>query len=255
MRNSEFLEHLTNIVRTLSMLRALCDDVPILKEDIGFPVKGKGNILDIIYYQNITVFLFLPKRKEILDDVHKSMKEWINYFKQSYRIKSNSRSKKPYLLTKVDAKKLSNDVNFWITQIINHYSQPSTILIKEHDFNRFFLAKLRKGLGRGITSDLREGFELIGFNSPTAASMILLRATEGIIKQYYKKLTGKNTKKKLNDLLIDLEQNHKLKKPLLGYLHYLRDKRNAAMHSGKIFKQEESERILINVKGLLEEIK
>ena len=53
----------------------------------------------------------------------------------------------------------------------------------------------------------------------------------------------------------DLEENHKIKKSLSNYLPFIRDKRNQSAHPGKQFNQEESERILIHVKDLLESTK
>jgi hypothetical protein len=42
---------------------------------------------------------------------------------------------------------------------------------------------------------------------------------------------------------------------ILGYLRYLKEKRNEAEHPGKRFTQEESEKIFIHIKELLEELK
>lgn len=254
MRHNELTRDLINVVWVLSGMEASCKDVHVLRDDIGFAVKGKKNILGQIESVYYTLLLISIERNDMLKDILGAMHSWIVYLKKSYVDKPRRTSKKSHVITKEDANELADAINGWIIEISKKFSEPNTILLKEYDFNRFLSPKLRKGLGRKITSDLREGFELAGFNSPTATSMVLLRAAEGIVRNYYRKLTGKNTKKDWDKLLDDLVDNYKLPKSLSGYLHYLRKKRNEVMHPGKKFTQEESERILINVKNLLEEI-
>ncbi len=76
------------------------------------------------------------------------------------------------------------------------------------------------------------------------------------VRYLYKRLIGKDaSSKSWGDLLEELEKTGKLDRPLLGYLDYLRDKRNEAEHPDKRFAQEESERILLQIKGLLAEVR
>lgn len=85
--------------------------------------------------------------------------------------------------------------------------------------------------------------------------MICFRAAENIVRRYYTKLTEKSAAgKSWGGILNDLEQDQQLKPSLLGYLRYLKDKRNEAEHPDKRFTQEESERIFLQIKGLLDEI-
>jgi ribosomal protein S17E len=85
--------------------------------------------------------------------------------------------------------------------------------------------------------------------------MVSFRVAENIVRKYYSKLTGKSAVgKSWAEILNELEQSKQLKQSLLGYLRYLKDKRNEAEHPDKRFTQEESERIFLQIKGLLDEI-
>jgi len=100
--------------------------------------------------------------------------------------------------------------------------------LKGTSFIKIFSISLIRDLTNNVKKDLKEGFELTDRNFPNPASMMLLRASEGIIKNYYKKTTGKNPNKKLENLIDDLTENYNVKKSLTGYLHFIRDKRNKA---------------------------
>jgi hypothetical protein len=52
-----------------------------------------------------------------------------------------------------------------------------------------------------------------------------------------------------------LEQNKKVKPSIIGYLRYLKEKRDEAQHPDKRFDQEDSERIFLHIKELLKELK
>jgi ribosomal protein S17E len=85
--------------------------------------------------------------------------------------------------------------------------------------------------------------------------MISLRAAESIVRKYYKKITGNDPiNKNWGDILKELEESKKVKSSILGYLKYLKEKRNEAQHPDKRFTQEESEQLLIKIKDLLEEL-
>jgi len=86
--------------------------------------------------------------------------------------------------------------------------------------------------------------------------MISLRVAENLVRKYYTKITGSIAMgKSWGEILNELEQSKKVKPSILGYLRYLKEKRNEAEHPDKRFAQEESERIFLYVKGLLEELR
>jgi ribosomal protein S17E len=86
--------------------------------------------------------------------------------------------------------------------------------------------------------------------------MISLRVAENLVRRYYTKITGGIAMdKSWREILNELEQSKKVKPSILGYLKYLKDKRNEAEHPDKRFTQEESERIFPYIKGLLEELR
>jgi hypothetical protein len=85
--------------------------------------------------------------------------------------------------------------------------------------------------------------------------MILLRVAENLVRQYYTKITSKDAKEAhWNEMLRELSEQLAVKKPLIGLLDYLRDKRNEAQHPDKRFGQSEAEQILLNVKAVLDEL-
>jgi hypothetical protein len=56
------------------------------------------------------------------------------------------------------------------------------------------------------------------------------------------------------EIIDELHKNSKVKKSFIGYLDYIRDRRNEAQHPDKRFSQEEGEQILLHVKSLMEAI-
>jgi len=130
-----------------------------------------------------------------------------------------------------------------------------TALIKEESIDAILPDDLLSRLDEMTRNDLKDALTCILLLIPTPAVMICFRATENILRRYYSKLTGKSaSSKSWAELLKELEQSQQLKPPLLGYLRYLKDKRNEAEHPDKRFSQEESERIFLQIKGLLDEI-
>lgn len=90
---------------------------------------------------------------------------------------------------------------------------------------------------------------------PTPAAMISFRAAENIVRKYYEAATGRSALGKTwAQLLEEMQQQQIMKPPALGYVRFLKDKRNEAEHPDKRFTQEESERILLHIKSLLEEL-
>ena len=251
---TEKISEFTQVVIDLSMLCARCLDVDHYKDDIGIPVRGKEGISNVLR-SGLKFIESLSTTDENIDEVKQSMKEWLNYFQKNYLPKKKILSLKSFYLESEDAEKFTEDIDWWVNSIENYFSKPKYALIKEIDFDKFLPLSITKKLNKGVLQDLKSGFTLLGSESPTASTMILLRAAEGAVKNYYLQVIGQQTTKlNWNAIIDELEKNHHIKKPFANYLHYLRDKRNEAAHPGKQFEQEESERIIIQVKGLLEVI-
>jgi len=217
------------------------------------PVKGHNFILDVIKRQ-LPTLEHLSKSYPSLGKVHSSVKDTIVYFDRKYPDKAVFLGPQVNIDVK-DANKLLKDSEQWINEIINEYSKSRTVLIREENIDEIFTEKLLSDLDELTRNDLIDSFLCIFNLLPTPAAMICFRATESIIRKYYTKVTSKSaTGKSWSILLDELKQNQRTNQALIGYLDYLRNKRNEAEHPDKRFTQEESERVLIHVKGLLEEL-
>ncbi len=237
----------------MGKLQYQCDVTPDLKDEVGHPVKtNEGVLLELEGILETLQDLF-SNEKDVVT-VKKGMKKWINYFKKNYQVTDKILSKK-FNLNSKDAKKLSEDLYEWIYEIEEFLEKESTVLIKEGKFEDFFAINITKKLTKDIKNDLNDGFEILIHGFPTPAAMIFFRASEAIARRYYEKETGiKNSQLKWSELIRELRNKSHVKRSLLNYLDYLRDKRNESAHPGKTFSQSEGEQILLQVKGLLEDI-
>jgi hypothetical protein len=186
--------------------------------------------------------------------VYSSAKDWIVYLDKKYA-ENLVFLGSPFYIDRIDASNLSKDSDRWIDAIINEYSKQKTVLIRQEKITEIFPEKLLSGLDELTKNDLEDAFHCIFQLLPTPAAMICFRATENIIRKYYTKITGKSAHgRKWRTLLDELEEDQRINRATISYLDYLRDKRNEAEHPDKRFTQEESERVLLHVKGLLEEL-
>jgi len=161
----------------------------------------------------------------------------------------------PYHLEAVDAGNLARDSERWIVAIISAYSESGTITITEEAITKLFTPKFLETLDPLTRDDLVDGASCILHLLPTPAAMILLRVAENMARKYSDQILGKAAKRRSwGRILEELEKRESVKKSTLGYLHYLKDKRNEAEHPDKRFSQEEAERIFIQVKALLDEL-
>lgn len=89
-----------------------------------------------------------------------------------------------------------------------------------------------------------------------ASSARLSGKAENIIRKCYEQVTGNSASgQSWTQLLQEMERQQILKPSTLGYMRFLKDKRNEEQHPDKRFTQEESERILLRIKDLLDELK
>jgi hypothetical protein len=178
----------------------------------------------------------------------------LEYLSSKYH--DSAYGKTPVYLTLADADMLLDSCNHWRRIIFGLFKDRESILIREDNIVQLFPSTILSTLDDNNTrSDLIDGIGTILDLKPTPAAMLLLRVAESVVRKYHAKITGKIIdKSSWNDLLKELEASSIVKKPLLGYLHYLREKRNEASHPDKRFAQEEAEMILLQIKTLLVEL-
>jgi len=154
-----------------------------------------------------------------------------------------------------DALELSEYSKYWIDIIINEFNMRGTTLIKEEAIEQIREYFEKSNIDELTKQDLNDALDCILHLLPTPAAMISLRVAESIVRRYYKKITGNDPiNKNWGEILKELEESKKVKSSILGYLKYLKEKRNEAQHPDKRFTQEESEELLIKIKGLIEEL-
>ena len=217
-------------------------------------VKGENYILDTLTHWH-PFLRALSKTYPNLNEVVNSVKEWIIYLDKKYAERPIPLGPPFYIDTR-DAGNLSRDSLNWINTIINEYAKQGLILIREEAIDQILPENLLSGLDEITKEDLKDALTCILHLLPPPAAMISLRVAENLLRKYYTKITGNSaTNKSWGEILNELEQNKKVKPSILGYLKYLKEKRNEAQHPDKRFTQEESERIFIHIKELLEELK
>jgi len=158
-------------------------------------------------------------------------------------------------LSPEDRKLLQEYRNLWYDRIINEsknlnvvllnneYSLNPALLIKgaEHFFNENIWKKLTKTTQR----DLDEATRCILFELPTPAGILALRATESVLRRYYKRKTNNAITGFIDwKTIIDHLRNTNADTTLLGHLDYLRyNLRNRLNHPDAILAQKEAENI------------
>lgn len=161
----------------------------------------------------------------------------------------------PFHLEKQDATGLAKDSERWLVTILSAYSQSGTVSITEETVQRLMSDDFLDKLDSHTKEDLSDGVSCILHNLPTPAAMILLRAAENAVRKYSFKLTGKTVaKESWSEILNDLANSGRVKKSILGYLQYLKEKRNEAQHPDKRFNQDEAERVFNRVRDLIDEL-
>jgi hypothetical protein len=249
-----FAASLINLAWNLAYVVERCRSMSEFTPYQFVPVKGHNFILSVLQQQYPIIdelSNFFPNLIAPRD----SVRDWIAYLDKKYPEQQRMFGPSANLDTN-DAKRLAGDVHSWFTEIMNAYSKQGTVLVKEETIDTIFPEQLLVKLDEMSRADLNDGITCILHLLPTPAAMILLRVAENIVRKYYAKTTGNTSDKVLwGEMLKELEQGQQIKKPLLGYLQYLKDKRNEAEHPDKRFNQEEAERLLIQVKEFLEEVR
>ena len=241
------------------LLMALALDLEYIKERasaVNTPnqytrVKGKDFILDTLRRISGTLDWLVPQ-VPALSVTLSEVQGWASYFDKKY---SDFGLFNAVLLDSNDAKRLLDDSSGWISILIQTYGEPGTALIRPENMDRLFPESLVSKLDSATKADLNDGMLAILHLIPTPAAMILLRVAENVVRTYYARIAGKPAgKKDWNEILEELRARQDASRPLIGYLDYIRDKRNEVMHPETRYTQEEAERILLQVKGLVEEV-
>jgi ribosomal protein S17E len=246
---------LMRLIMDLTYVYERCRSAFIISPIQSIQVKGTNNILDIL--KRWRPFLeYLAKEYSELNIVVNSMREWIEYLDKKYVENEELFFPRPFYIEKEDAEALLQNVKEWINAIINEYEKRGTVLIKEEKIEQILPESLIADLDETTKEDLYDALKCILHLLPTPAAMISMRVAESLVRRYYTKITGNaGINKSWGEILNELEQSKKVKPSILGYLKYLKYKRNEAEHPAKRFTQEESERIFIHIKELLEELK
>jgi ribosomal protein S17E len=245
---------LMTLIRDLTYVYERCKSASIIKPTQPIQVKGENYILDILKRWYLTLEYLTKKYHPELSKLANSMRNWMEYLDKKYAERWMIFT--PFYIEKKDAKKLLRDVKEWIDAIINEYEKRGTVLIKEESVEEILPESRLAGLDETTKEDLYDALKCVLHLLPTPAVMISMRVAENLVRRYYTKITGNTAMgKSWGEILNELEQSKKVKLSILGYLRYLKEKRNEAEHPGKRFTQDESERIFIHIKELLEELK
>jgi hypothetical protein len=169
-------------------------------------------------------------------------------------------------LTLGDAEAFVNDINHWretiVSSLENNFYTPfqiETALIDKSKLlsgvNSFLSEDILKQLSDNNKNDLNDAIKCILLHLPTPAAMITFRASEDILRLYYEKKTlNSSAGKRWFDIITDLLNTKGIKKPLVDYLNYIRDKRNEAEHPDKVFTQRECEHAFMQVVNLITDV-
>ena len=110
--------------------------------------------------------------------------------------------------------------------------------------NPFFDDKTWRALAEVARNDFRESARCFTAAAWTAAAMTALRGTEAVLRQYYEfKMQTKSGSRSWSEIVDELEKRSDVNRTLLGYLDFIRERRNETQHPEKTYDQRESENI------------
>lgn len=242
------------VMNDLSYVYERCRSVTVQPSQLT-QVKEENYILDALKRPQQSIATLAQNFHEIKSVVD-GLANWIAYLDKGYVLQSALFGGKPMYLERTDAECLAKDIEQWRATILAIYQQQRTVLIKEDNLDSVFPNSMLSKLDDLAKEDLNDAISCVLHLFPTPASMISLRVAENIVRKYYERITGNSASGKMwSQLLQEMETQPLIKKSTLGYIRFLKDKRNEAEHPDKRFTQEESERILLNIKDLLEELK
>lgn len=126
------------------------------------------------------------------------------------------------------------------SNLIKLMNKEKCVFFDEEIWNRF------TEIGK---SDFSDAAKCLLIGAATPATMITMRATEEILKDYYLHKTGQDPGKKAwGTLTGELRKMQGIDSILIGHLDYLRTaRRNIAQHPNRTFTQREAERIFMEI--------
>lgn len=248
----DYVYKLMALTNHLTYIHERCRSVFEITPSQYVQVKGENLILDVLNNE-YPIVKSLSSAYPSLALVEKSIYDWIVFLDRKYpeerRIFGTSNS-----LEHEDAKNLSRDVLVWIRSIFSIYQSRGTIYLNYDSLEEMFSEQLLSGLDDSTQADLVDAYTCAIHLIPTPAAMISFRVAESVVRNIHKDMLGPSSGfKSWDNIIKELENSERVSKPFLGYLDYLRVKRNDAAHPDKRFSQEECEKILLDIKGLLEE--
>jgi len=181
----------------------------------------------------------------------------------SWTVSLSGKYKKRQPLSESDAEAMKRQLDAVWDHYVNHvlkdiplYREVATDLINpvllKKGVSGLLGEKLYLQIGEEAKRDLEDALSCIRVGLWTPAVMITLRAVEDLLRAYHKKLLGRTPTRTSRGqfswgrILNELYTSGKIKAPLMGYLNFLRDRRNEADHPGKRFSQDVAERTLIH---------
>lgn len=244
---------LLHLIDQLSALNMECRNLPEMKTNSRIWVKNIGGVIDSLEdVQDELEDISAEINKK--DKIISSIKKWVNKLEKNYS--DEEKATLPFYLTVEDAKALEKDTNSWANYVIESFKDKGTSIIKEKSINKILDSDSTSNLDDIAKHDLEDGINVLIHLFPTPSTMILFRVAERVIQEYYKKITGRESENRTwGKMIVELEKTGKVKKSLLGYLYHLNEKRIDSAHPYRRFSQEEAERILLQLKDLIEAIK
>ena len=233
---------------------------PVVYKDRSIYKSGNTLLLGILISLREWLKILSLCQNEIntFENLIKEFEEYYTNPKNSLKL-TDFHAKKLYkIVTKIETVLLKELENKILIEISFSGKLNYRGILKDGLSVLFSNGKILNKLPSLIKNDIKEAVKALICGIPTASAMISLRAVEGIIRDLYKALKGKECKKKWNEVLNEVEgelKNRKLEfKKLEGYLHHIRKIRNEAEHPERVFTTKESENILMLAIYAIEEI-
>jgi len=195
----------------------------------------------------------LMRIKETIDELSicsktsKEIQEYIEKIESKYDPDGDiSSSDRLFLKEKINLwhDRINNESEVLNVVLLNHkYSLNPELLINGAE--NFFNINIWKKLTNSTKRDLDETTRCILFEIPTPAGILALRATESVLRRYYKSKTRQTLAGFIDwNTIIKKLHNTSADKTLLGHLDYLRNNlRNKLNHPDAVLTQKEAENI------------
>jgi len=244
---------------TMTSGPGLCDLVNLKIERDTSSVR----VLYRIYYEKHTTVSGEDRLTKLLEKLHYAISEQqldTDVGNQVYATKARLEKKYQYGdkgIDYQDEEQLKSDARVWIELLAKSLSarpafEPTKpILLNAESLmqaatdysNPFFDDAIWRSLAEVARNDFKETTRCFMAAAWTAAAMVALRGAEAVLRQYYEFRTqAKSSRKQWSEIVEELEGAH-ADRTLLGYLDFIRERRNETQHPEKTYNQRESENI------------